>query len=151
MYLTVHAAAGGAVALQTGNPILGFGVGFISHLLLDVIPHGDSEKSGMPQNNTAILIAASIDIAVLSVIVATLVATKGVTIFTPVLIAGAVGGMVPDALQLPYLLSHGRYFKWYQKIHNFFHNAIVLKWDMPYPLGIALQLSLAIGIILLLF
>ena len=41
MYITVHAAAGAAVGTLTGNPLLAFIGGFVSHLILDMIPHGD--------------------------------------------------------------------------------------------------------------
>lgn len=147
MYLSVHATVGAIVGQQTGNPILAFGAGFASHLLLDIIPHGDGEKSGMPQTNKTIMIAASIDLTALTLITLWLYRHTGGTIFSPTLIAGALGGMLPDALQLPYLLSNGRKWNWYQRIHNFFHNMIVSKWDIPYPIGIILQTLLVIGLV----
>src|SRR3989344_9572997 len=43
MFLTVHAAAGVIVGIQTGNPIIGFFAGLASHFILDMVPHGDQD------------------------------------------------------------------------------------------------------------
>ncbi|MCA9325530.1 hypothetical protein KDA23_05720 [Candidatus Saccharibacteria bacterium] len=83
MYVSVHATVGAVVGQQTGNPLLAFGAGFASHLLLDVIPHGDSAKSGMPQTNKMIFIAATIDLFILSILVTYFWGQYGTTFFTP--------------------------------------------------------------------
>ena len=41
MFLTVHAATGILIGKYTGNIYLAFIAGFLSHLILDIIPHGD--------------------------------------------------------------------------------------------------------------
>ncbi|MFH0874175.1 MAG: hypothetical protein V1846_05055 [Candidatus Komeilibacteria bacterium] len=43
MYLTVHAAVGTLIASQTNSPLVAFVGGFVSHFILDFIPHGDEE------------------------------------------------------------------------------------------------------------
>jgi hypothetical protein len=62
MILTTHAITGAAVAsILPNNPALGFAVGFVSHFLLDAIPHWDydlrSSKKDLdnPLNNDLIL------------------------------------------------------------------------------------------------
>ncbi|OQA52365.1 MAG: hypothetical protein BWY43_00542 [candidate division WS2 bacterium ADurb.Bin280] len=46
MTLTAHISAGSAVAVATGNPVLGFFAGLISHHLLDAVPHSDLGSLG---------------------------------------------------------------------------------------------------------
>lgn len=43
MLLTGHAASATVIARLVPNPILAFFVGLISHIILDIIPHGDTE------------------------------------------------------------------------------------------------------------
>ena len=43
MFLTVHATLGITVGQTTGNIFLAFFAGLLSHFVLDVIPHGDTE------------------------------------------------------------------------------------------------------------
>ena len=45
MTLTAHAAVGAVIGSAAGNPLLGFSLGFVSHFLIDLIPHGDSGMS----------------------------------------------------------------------------------------------------------
>lgn len=103
MTFAVHASAGMLVGRLTGNPILGFFFGFISHFLLDMIPHGDEY---LLQNYRA---TKKIKESILY-----LLADAGVTVFMLVYlltqgifsrsfagfagIMGAVGGLVPDLL-----------------------------------------------------
>src|SRR3989344_8593234 len=43
MTLLVHAATGALIGQYTQNPTLAFFYGLLSHIILDAIPHGDSE------------------------------------------------------------------------------------------------------------
>ena len=46
MVLTSHVVVGAAVSsLVPGHPVAGFAVGFLSHYLLDMIPHRDYLES----------------------------------------------------------------------------------------------------------
>jgi hypothetical protein len=42
MTLTTHATLGAVIGRATGNPVLAFIFGFISHFLIDMVPHGDT-------------------------------------------------------------------------------------------------------------
>ena len=50
MFLTAHAASATVIAKFAPNPILAFLIGLVSHLVLDIIPHGDTEI--MPEVQT---------------------------------------------------------------------------------------------------
>ena len=41
MTLTTHATVGIVIGTATGNPVVGFILGILSHYVLDFIPHGD--------------------------------------------------------------------------------------------------------------
>ena len=43
MFLTVHATAAVLITQKISNPLLAFIIGFISHYILDAIPHGDDK------------------------------------------------------------------------------------------------------------
>ena len=43
MFLTSHATAAVLIAEQIHSPTLAFALGWLSHYLLDAIPHGDDE------------------------------------------------------------------------------------------------------------
>jgi hypothetical protein len=119
MILTTHAIAGAAVACAVPNyPVAGFALGFASHFVLDAIPHWDykltsySEDQNNPMNNDMTLDKKFIfDFAKICLDVfvgfACVFALSGFLnpIYTLPLFAGAVGGVLPDALQFVY-------FKW---------------------------------------
>jgi len=44
MYLTTHAAIGGMAGILSKDPIMGFTFGFLSHIILDAIPHEQKES-----------------------------------------------------------------------------------------------------------
>ena len=45
MTLTTHATVGTLIGYSIGDPVAGFVLGFISHLLLDMVPHGDHDMN----------------------------------------------------------------------------------------------------------
>jgi hypothetical protein len=49
MVLTVHILIGAAVAEKTGNPILGLLFAFLSHYLMDAIPHQEYSIRGIEE------------------------------------------------------------------------------------------------------
>ena len=52
MFLSNHAAVGALLAVHTDNPASAFVLGYFSHYLLDMIPHGD-EKVGTSDERKA--------------------------------------------------------------------------------------------------
>lgn len=138
MYLTVHSALGALVGQATGNPVLAFAGGFISHLCIDIIPHGDSERSGISWTRRTLLLVGCVDALIVIVGTTGLMYTAHVTPGIGV-IAGIAGSMAPDALQLPHVISHGTRWLPYMRFHNFFHNLISHRFDFDWRLGIVLQ------------
>ncbi len=149
MYLTIHAALGAVIGQSVGNPLAGFIGGAASHYLIDMLPHGDTERSGLRWTTKRILLVGIIDATIVCVGIILLSRAGYAMLHAPAL-AGILGGVVPDWLQLPYYYSNKKYFGWYIRIHNFFHNAVSRRFDFPWRVGLALQAVVLTAIISLL-
>lgn len=135
MFLIVHSTAAVALAQQITSPGLAFAVGFVSHFLFDAIPHGDENVA--VDNDHWRMVKKVVAIALVDVIlmVGTFVALAGAGIveFSPVMLAAALGGLLPDALQIPAIVwpdATPRALKQYRRIHEGIHNVT------PYNIGI---------------
>jgi len=135
MTLSTHMIVGTAVAsLFPNNPALGFGAAFLSHFVLDTIPHWDyaiAMKNGSSDikdmdiefNKSFVksFVKISSDVALGFIISLILIFTLHFSSW-PALMAGCLGGMMPDFLQLVYMkfkhepfLSLQKFHRWIQK------------------------------------
>lgn len=134
MTLGTHAAVGAAVAaLVPGNPIGAFVLGFISHFLLDSIPHWDYkllslEKKGedkmmvdMRLDRTFILDLVRIGFDILIGFVVAYFLFRNTAAFPYVLLWGSIGAMLPDVLQFVYFKWKNGPLKHLQRFHIFIH------------------------------
>jgi len=62
MTATAHALIGGAIASTIPNPEIGLSLAFISHPLLDLIPHWDFANNWRTKNKVRLFIEASLDL-----------------------------------------------------------------------------------------
>jgi hypothetical protein len=147
MILSTHAVVGGAIAsLMPGHPVLAFVVGVASHYAIDAIPHVDyplysisvrrSAPSAMTLNWLLVqdLGLITLDACVGLAIVIWLYASPGAT--TAVL-AGAIGAMLPDPLQVVHKLYPREPLRSLQRFHAWMHTKRRLGWT----LGVTSQLS----------
>jgi hypothetical protein len=147
MILSTHAVVGGAIAsLIPGHPVLAFVIGAASHFAIDAIPHVDyplrsisvsrSAPSAITFNWVLLqdLALLAMDACVGLAIVIWLYASPGAT--TAVL-AGALGAMLPDPLQLLSKLYPREPLRSLQRFHAWIHTKRRLSW----PLGVTAQLS----------
>jgi hypothetical protein len=147
MILSTHAVVGGTIAsLIPGHPVLAFVIGTASHFAIDAIPHVDyplysitvkrSAPSALTFNWLLVrdLGLITLDACVGLAIVIWLYASPGAT--TAVL-AGALGAMLPDPLQLVQKLYPWEPLRSLQRFHVWMHTKRRLNW----PLGAASQLS----------
>ena len=99
MTLSAHIVVGSAVGLATGNPALGFFAGFLSHHIIDAIPHSDAGSLGADINNifknTRGLVWVAADIF-LAFLIFCFILFK--TDFSSAVFWGAVGGAAPDII-----------------------------------------------------
>ncbi|MBI2482374.1 MAG: hypothetical protein HYV76_02320 [Candidatus Vogelbacteria bacterium] len=160
MTLGTHAAVGAVVAgLVPTNPVLGLGLAFTSHFVLDMIPHWDYQLASAARDEVDALnddiivgqafiydlakIGTDFALGLLGALII-LASFYDWTVWTWV-IMGAIGGALPDALQFVY-------FKWrreplvsLQRFHQWVHTTIRL--DGRPILGASLQVLLA-GVVL---
>ncbi len=129
MYITVHAAAGAAIGTFTANPLLAFAGGFISHLILDMIPHGDERIKKWKLFRTVtmrITAAAALDFAGVIAVLLFLVNNADVALM-PGILAGMAGGVAPDALWGFHELTGTPLLNWYRAWHSKGHDVITKK------------------------
>lgn len=123
MYLTIHAAIGGAIGQFINEPALAFLIGIISHLLSDAIPHGDEDiiKWKLFKSDTVkMAVAASIDFIALTALVVYWLTNTPLSQMSG-LIYGLAGAMAPDALWGFHELTRTPLLHWYRDFHTKFH------------------------------
>ncbi|MFW0862121.1 MAG: hypothetical protein ACKKL6_00870 [Candidatus Komeilibacteria bacterium] len=149
MYLTTHSAVGIAIATKTINPFFAFILAFIAHYILDMIPHGDEEifeKDISAAKRYKKIISIVIFDLIITGIYAFMIMTK--TNINPVIIFAAIlGSILPDILWGIYDVRKIKILKPFVKFHNFFHNPA--KKNIPFKMGIAMQIALVVIIYIL--
>jgi hypothetical protein len=147
MILSTHAIIGAAIAsLMPDHPLLGFVSGIASHFAIDAIPHWDyslraiSAKPGASFAMTPnwslfrdlglIMIDASVGLGIGLWLYAS---PPGVT----TVILGALGGMLPDPLQIAHKLYPREPLRSLQRFHVWIHTKRRLSWQV----GVSSQLS----------
>lgn len=131
MLLTVHATAGALIGQQLNNPVLAFVLSFVSHFILDLLPHGDQDwideyKGDQKAKVKKIISIVAIDIVIL---LALLISRfYYIASFAPSLsiAAGILGGILPDFLVGCHELSD-RLFKNFYRFHFLVHDLIKVK------------------------
>lgn len=128
MTLTTHATMGAVIGKLTGNPVLAFIFAFAVHLLVDMIPHGDTGISDNfrihHRRQKAAIAYVTIDAIVAICFVLLIVNTRDITrmqSFT----WGIIGGIMPDLLVGVYEITKTPLLRWFYKVHFFFHDFFV--------------------------
>lgn len=159
MTLTTHAVIGGVVAsFFPTHPEIGFAGAFLSHFILDSIPHWDYPLKSFELKTADImsgdmimgkrflkdLINIGIDILIgtLATIYILLLLGK---FSLPILIAGVIGGIIPDALQFVYMKFRHEPFVSLQKFHMKIQKDRRLK-SKPL-IGIIMQIAIIVIIV----
>jgi xanthosine utilization system XapX-like protein len=134
MTLGTHAVVGAAVAtLFPSNPVLAFVGGFLSHFVLDAIPHWDYKILSLESDQNDKLntdmkigkfffldlfrIGADISIG----IILTLLLFRNTESFPFILLVGSAGAIIPDFLQFMYFKVKTEPLRTLQKFHLFAH------------------------------
>lgn len=136
MILTTHAIVGAAAGRLVSNPLLAFALGFVSHFLIDAIPHWGyplasliRDEKNLLQKDMAMNRWFLRDLAIMAVdfcsgvILAIFIfqGKAGFINFSLPLLAGVMGGVLPDALQFAYFKIRRRPLVDLQKLHIRFH------------------------------
>lgn len=145
MNLLVHTTAGVIVAQYTRNPFLGFLYGFLSHLILDMIPHGDSlmyKKYKNKELSARKAAAKTILDSIASIVLAVVFFNFNLPSSDWVLSMAIVGAVIPDILIGLYELLEPRAPKILKTVHKWHfknHDLIAKKFDLSMKHGLLLQ------------
>lgn len=159
MFTSAHAVVAITIAHQTGNPWIGFGLGILSHLIFDAIPHGDRNLFQAVVDGDGKFVRVKKQrlfwtIAVLEGLVAVAVCAAlwltGVESFWMVWLP-ALGGVLPDLLVA--VQQRGWMPKkigdWYNQFNIATHE-VWFKKDLSVTRGMALQVAtfvIALGLL----
>jgi len=158
MILTPHAIVGAALAnIFPSDPALGFGLAFVSHYVLDMMPHTDYKIDNFVDKETktvrSIFKSAGSALHLLSIAFDFLIAMFLCVLFfvrdeksALITLVGIVGGLLPDFFQFLYLKYKNQPWIFLQKVHDKLHFEIKTKY-----LGILVQIFLPILILVIYF
>jgi hypothetical protein len=153
MFLTVHSAAGIAIAQYTGNPLLAFSLGFISHFILDMIPHGDQELADNNQDAFAIsaktkklLFFMGVTDGLIAVGLTVTLIALGLVANPLVAICAVAGAMAPDAINALSIFFDPKWLRPYRAVHHKLH-FILNGFTISFKNGLVVQAVFLIGLL----
>ena len=145
MTLTTHAVVGAAISsafrLNPGAALL---AGFMSHFLLDHLPHWDYIDSAKINEEDSLTIRDFIKIGfdvLLGFGLALLFFTSNGQDGWESILMGAFGGMLPDALLFAYMKIRREPFKLFRRFHHLMHSSLKIKdarWGLFFQAAILL-------------
>ena len=146
MFLTTHTSIALLISTKIMSPFLGFILGFISHFLADIIPHGDESigiKSRKLEKKEKFLFLGSIGI--LDLLLALFLIyffLKSFSIDNIIVFATVIGSWLPDLLWMSIDFFNLKFLNFFLKFHKYMHTLI----DYRYPLiyGLFFQISFII-------
>lgn len=145
MTLSTHTALGALIGFSIGNPFLGFIIGLISHLFIDLIPHGDScisENLRVHKKKKGAFTYGTID-GIVAIYLVLLISPIPNEASELAFIAAIAGSILPDLLVGLYDLTKSKYLKPINDLHFFFHDFFVKKHgDIKLPTALFGQLIL---------
>ena len=151
MLLATHAAMGALIGRWTPYPWLGFVLGFLSHLFLDMIPHGDAQLYHHYKNGEKTRLAVSyilVDAVGTVLLILTVFESRNFDSTRAMSFAFA-GSLLPDFLVGLSEIIRAHWLKRFVSFHFFFHNYIVNRFkDFKFSSGVLFQL-IVLGLFLL--
>lgn len=129
MTATAHALVGGAIAASVPNPAVGITLAFVSHPLLDMIPHWDFGRGWRQKTKLRLFIQASLDLLIGSVVAFILFGTNvNFWYFSMCILAAEL----MDILEIPYWFFNWKFppFGWIYKIQHEIQGKAKLPWGI---------------------
>lgn len=146
MTLTTHATLGAVVGHAVGNPVLAFFGGFLSHLLIDMVPHGDSGMSDnfrVHKTRQARAVAYVMVDAIVAILFVLVIANSKDIGYVRTFTWGIIGGVLPDLLVGVYEITKTPLLKWFNHVHFFFHDFFLKRrGDVPLYYALLAQVVL---------
>lgn len=151
MFITTHAAIGALVGAVVPNRSLAFALGFLSHFIVDRIPHGDEHmldgyKSGDKVKRAIAYV--TID-SVIAMYVTLVILSNAPVDLHGAMKWGLIGSVLPDLVVGIYEVTKiGPFFRRFTAWHHRNHHHWIGKYrrgrDIPFKWGVAYQVLAAI-------
>lgn len=161
MFLATHAVVGLAIAQRVDSPLAAFGLAFLSHFILDFIPHGDQDvyrdwewKQQKRFRRVALINLA--DLGILTGLILWFYAQHSLP-QAALLSAGIIGALLPDLVTLFFPVVHQKltwlflirwldtiihrtrlnfFFEQHDRIHEFFHRLVNYRISLVTAIGV---------------
>ncbi|NBS68935.1 hypothetical protein EBT31_08455 [bacterium] len=152
MTLTTHAVIGAAIGSLVGNPAIGFSIGLVSHLLVDMIPHGDNnlaDKYRKEKKARLGIAYVTVDAVIAIILLMSVVSGRPTDTTTNIAFSAAVmGSILPDLLiGLKEIFPKNKPLRTIFKIHFFFHDCISRRYgDTKLSYAIAGQTAFVLAL-----
>ena len=153
MFLTVHTAFAILIAKYSSSIILAFIFGWVSHYLLDAIPHGDKELGEWLEKKqlNKIFIVTITDAIIAINFIGLIIFWGKFNIPLHFIWAATAGAVLPDLINAFDLLAKPRFLEIPNRVHYFFHNLIENKITKPFSLKYGLVLQIIVLAIIFYF
>jgi hypothetical protein len=145
MFVTTHAAIGAVVGGSLANPYLALILGFISHFLVDMIPHGDEHmlngfKSGSKVKRAVAYVTIDAIFAVYAIL---LILSNAPERLHDSMKWGIIGSVLPDLVVGVFELTRVKYLRRFTAWHHRNHHHLIGKYrhghDIPFKWGVGYQ------------
>lgn len=141
MIEAIHIAVGAAIAQETGNPVLGMIFAFLSHYVLDFIPHIEYPVSGKRK-------LKEIPIRDFLKVAADIFIGFSIVLFfaknLPLALAGGFFGMLPDLITIPsFFFLESKFVRFYSRFHCDIIHAFQTKISSFWRISIQVALIIA--------
>lgn len=123
MFLTVHTSSGIIIGSLVQNPILAFIAGFISHFIIDAIPHGDTafQHEKTKEERIKVMAAAAIIDGLIVITYLCSIFYYHYELLTLSVVAAILGAIIPDFLMGIYMLTKIKFLKPFYSINSLTH------------------------------
>lgn len=152
MFLTPHAAAALWIGTRTNDPLLAFALGFASHFMMDIIPHGDETlgQHHITKRGKYFYLAkvALVDL-VLAVSLVIFYIYRKPEMSKDVVAWAVFGSWLPDFLWLANIVLKMKILYLYTRIHNRIHQLIDWRYSPVY--GVPFQIIVTILLMKVIF
>lgn len=113
MYLTPHAAVGVLLSQQVDKPLWAFLLAFLSHFIIDFIPHGDEPVGEwMTKRLRRMFFIGGVDLTLVFIMTVVLLTVETDPAKNALILAGIFGAMLPDFLSMVFPTLHEK-FNWF--------------------------------------
>lgn len=148
MTASAHALVGAAIATKIANPAIGLPICFLSHFVLDKIPHWDVMYRHQTKTRRFILVGTALDLALGYLLILVFFSIAHQPPLSYLLLAAFIS-QLPDFLEAPYSLlklqwpfSYANY-RLQHKIHDIWFNArLAAPWGIVTQVGVVFLILL---------